>query len=233
MSENKFETISALVDNYQAVTSTNRSESLNEFVTEHSIDEMLNDEHLSSTWQRYHLIGDVIRDEIPQAIQLDLSNQIAATIAQEPTILAPKTAPITNDLSNSSNKTGAVILSFVARSKAKVVELAKPLGQVAIAASAAGLMIIGVQQNTVSNDATIVMPSQIVQTMPVTGIADPVSFNFESTSLKANRELQKKIEMKQKIAQQRRFQALLLDHNQQVKFTSVANSKVNRPSQAK
>ena len=36
MSESKFETISALVDNYQTVASTNRDESLNEFITEHA-----------------------------------------------------------------------------------------------------------------------------------------------------------------------------------------------------
>ena len=77
MSESKFETISALVDNYQTVASTNRDESLNEFITEHTIDEMHKDKALSSAWQRYHLIGDVIRDEIPQAMPLDLSDDIA------------------------------------------------------------------------------------------------------------------------------------------------------------
>ena len=221
MSESKFETISALVDNYQAVASTNRDESLNEFVTEHTIDEMHKDKALSSAWHRYHLIGDVIRDEIPQAMPLDLSENIAKAIAQEPAILSPG---LNTKTINTSESKG-IVLSFTARTKKKIIAAAKPLGQVAIAASAAGLMILGVQQNAVNGDPTAVVPSQIVQTMPVTGFANPVSFNFESTTQKTNRELQKQEEMKQKIAQQRRFQALLLDHHQQLKFASVVNQQ--------
>ena len=63
--------------------------------------------------------------------------------------------------------------------KIKVVKLVKPIGQVAIAASAAGLMIIGVGQN-VANNPEIITPSQVVQTMPLAGYANPVSFNYLS-----------------------------------------------------
>ena len=193
MSESKFETISSLVDNYQN-TDTESAQ---------TIDEMLKDEHLSTTWQRYHLIGDVIRDEVPPELPVDLSAQIAAALEDEPTVLAPKNVEI-----KASN-------TF----KAKVIQLVKPLGQIAIAASAAGLMIIGVQQNTAENNETIT-PNQIVQTKPLAGFANPVSFNYQQPV-----KYQKQAVLEQRMEQQRRFQALLSDHEQQVKLSAATADK--------
>ena len=189
MSESKFETISSLVDNYRAPDQR----------SEQAIDDMLKNENLSNTWQSYHLIGDVIRDEIPQTLQLDLSAKIALAIADEPTVLAPSasSSKITSDL------------------KAKVIQFVKPLGQLAIAASAAGLMIIGVQQNTADINE-IITPSQIVQTKPLGGFANPVSFNYQQ-----NAKSQQQAALEQRIEQQRRFQALLSDHQQQIKLSAV------------
>ena len=177
MSESKFETVSLLVDNYQQ--------------SDEAFEALLEDEQLSDTWDRYHLIGDVIRGELSSNLTLDLSNNIANAIADEPTVLAPVT--------NHINK---------AKFKAKVVKLFKPLGQMAIAASAAGLMIIGVQQNVAQND--VVVPNQVVQTIPL-GVADPVSLNFQQQPSK-NAQRQAYFE------QQRRFQALLSDHQHQIKL---------------
>jgi sigma-E factor negative regulatory protein RseA len=182
MSESKFETVSSCVDNFQH--------------DENAFDEILNDEHLSTTWDRYHLIGDVLRNDIPDVLQLDLSSEIANAIADEPTILAPKA---NND--------------FVLKLKAKVVEFAKPFGQLAIAASAAGLMVLGVQSNVAQNNETI-LPSQIVQTIPMAGIAEPVSLNFQQPDIASQKQAF--------IEQKRRFHALLSDHKQQIKLGSLA-----------
>jgi len=196
MSESKFETISSIVDNYR----------VSDQKSEQTIDDMLKDEHLANSWQSYHLIGDVMRNEIPQTLQLDLSAQIASAIAEEPTVLAPST-------SNSK-----VVGGF----KAKVIQLIKPVGQLAIAASAAGLMIIGVQQNTADTNE-IITPSQIVQTKPLGGFANPVSFNYQQ-----NTKSQQQAALEQRIEQQRRFQTLLSDHQQQIKLSAVKkNSDVN------
>lgn len=191
MSENKFETVSSIVDNYQQ--------------NDELFEEMLNDSHLSATWQRYHLMGDVMRGETSDVINLDLSSQIATAIADEPTILAPRAG---NNL--------AVKL------KAKVVQFAKPFGQMAIAASAAGLMVMGVQQNSADSD-TLLPASQVVKTMPFGGIAEPVSLNFQQTSRTSEKQAF--------VEQQRRFQALLSDHQQQIKLSSVDVS--NTPKQDK
>lgn len=197
MSESKFETVSSLVDNYRAP----------EQDTEQVIDDILADENLSKTWQQYHLIGDVIRDEVPQSLQLDLSAQIAEAIADEPSILAP------NATSKVTNKPNGF--------KAKVVQLMKPVGQLAIAASAAGLMIIGVQQNTADTNE-VITPSQVVQTKPLAGFANPVSYNYSQNS----QTQQKQAVLEQRIEQQRRFQALLSDHQQQVKLSAAKAKKV-------
>ena len=69
----------------------------------------------------------------------------------------------------------------------------------AIAASAAGLMVMGVQQNSADNN--VILPeSQVVKTMPFGGVAEPVSLNFQQTS-RTN-------EKQAFVEQQRRFQAL-------------------------
>ena len=180
MSESKFETVSALVDNYQQ--------------SEQNLDDLIKSEEMSDTWDSYHLIGDILRNDISQTVQLDISAQIAEAIANEPTVLAPKAS-----------------VSLSKQFKAKVIQLAKPFGQVAIAASAAGLMVLGVQQNVVDSDT--LMPNQVVQTMPLAGIADPVSFNYQP-----NARLNQK---KAYVEQQRRFQALLSDHHQQIKLNSL------------
>ena len=226
MSEIKSESVSSLVDNY--------SPSADDSVSAHLVDNMLKDEHLSSTWQNYHLIGDVLRDEVPQSLQLDLSKTISAAIAQEATILSPNSSTqgfsqilaenITSEEIEETQSNNRVI-DATNRFKAKVSALVKPMGQVAIAASAAALMIVGVQHNIGSND--IVTPSQVVQTVPLTGYANPVSFNVQSAQPEPS--LQSKQQTKQamneqiaseRVAQQRRLQALLTDHNQQVKLGS-------------
>ncbi len=213
MSESKSEIISSLVDNYRVDANSTGSyqnnegmfdeHSLDNLSAELSLDELASQNELSETWDRYHLIGDVMRDDIPQALQLDLSAQIASAIESEPTVLAP---PKANSSAKDALKANGI--------KAKVIQLIKPFGQIAIAASAAGIMLLGVQQNTANNNPNQVIPSQVVQTVPLAGYANPVSFNYQQP---ASRQSQKQAY----IEQQRRFQALLSDHHQQLKLTIV------------
>lgn len=187
MSEKKFETVSSVVDNFQA--------------SDETFEELLEDSNLSATWDRYHLIGDVMRGDTSEHISLDLSSQISAALADEPVALAPK---------RKANVTNII--------KAKVVQFAKPFGQMAIAASAAGLMIMGVQQNNADVE-TISPVNQVVKTMPFGGIAEPVSLNYQQTNATSQKQAY--------IEQQRRFHALLSDHKQQIKLSSVAIDSLN------
>lgn len=240
MSEIKSESVSSLVDNY--------SPSTDDSINEHLVENLLKDEELAGTWQNYHLIGDVLRDEVPDSLSLDLSESIADAIAQEATILSPNSttqttfsqaestisasaaaSKITSDVvdsapSESKNPIGNNVVEATNRFKAKLNKLVKPLGQVAIAASAAGLMIVGVQQNVADNSVT---PAPVVQTIPLSGYANPVSFSVQPTQgdanyLNAQQAQQAKNEkiVAERVAQQRRLQALLKDHNQQVKLGS-------------
>jgi len=184
MTESKFEKVSSSVDGYE--------------LSDDVLDELANDSQLSDTWERYHLIGSVMRDEIADNVYMDISAKVAEEIALEPTILAPQAKS-----------------SYVSQLSAKIVQFAKPLGQMAIAASAAGLMIVGVQQNNMADNQII--PTQVIQTNPLGGIAEPVSFNYEQNNVVSQKQAY--------IEQQRRFQALLNDHHQQIKLT--ASSEVN------
>jgi len=224
MSESKFETISSLVDNYRATS--------DESSVDKALDDILKDEHLTSVWQNYHLIGDVMREEVADTLEFDISQQISDAIAQEATILSPNNSTTPNELiTETYSKTSGVaseqqvlaqsnnVISAQERFKAKVVKLLKPIGQVAIAASAAGLMIVGVQQNSADNNLVEpLIPSQVVQTVPLSGFANPVSFNVNADSNQQTQQMTAKQKNAQRIAQQRRFQALLLDHQQQVKL---------------
>ncbi|WP_286269792.1 sigma-E factor negative regulatory protein [Thalassotalea hakodatensis] len=188
MSESKFETVSSLVDNFHHEDAV--------------LDDVLKDNDMSETWQRYHLIGDVLRDDVAQSIDIDLSDAISNAIAEEPTVLAPLKKP-----------------SLPSVVKAKVVSMVKPFGQVAIAASAAGLMVFGVQTNVADKDTAT--PYQVVQTgLAVGGVAQPVSLNFQQNT---------RADQQQAIVeQQRRFHALLQDHKQQMKFSAVIPSSKDK-----
>ncbi|MGJ8691948.1 MAG: sigma-E factor negative regulatory protein [Thalassotalea sp.] len=191
MTESKFETVSGLVDNFQS--------------TQDDVIEVSKNEQMSETWSRYHLIGDVLRDEAPAQIDLNLSINIASAIAAEPTVLAPQ------------RKTAGQKI------KATVIKLVKPFGQIAIAASAATLMIVGVQQNVAQNE--LIMPTEVVQTIPVFGTAQPVSLNV-GKQVQTSQEAKKQAY----IEQQRRFQALLADHHQQLKLKQInSQAKVDKP----
>ncbi|QOL25586.1 transcriptional regulator [Thalassotalea sp. LPB0316] len=195
MSENKFETMSAIVDN----------ELDNIDDVEAQLDAILADETLSDTWKQYHLTGDAIRNESSGEQLIDVSQSIADAIALEPTVLAPKAKP-----------------SFGQKIKTNLVQFIKPAGQVAIAASAAGLMILGVQQNVNQNEPF--SPSQVAQTTPISGITSPVSYNVNQPTVSQKQAY---------IEQQRRFQALLADHQQQIKLLSQATESEQSPVEEK
>ncbi|SET63037.1 sigma-E factor negative regulatory protein [Thalassotalea agarivorans] len=188
MTDNNLQTLSAAIDNE---------------ADKRVIKQIAKDEDMSQAWSRYHLIGDVMRDEVPASFDPSIADAIAQQIDQEPTVLAPKPRS-----------------QVVETIKANVVKFVKPAGQMAIAASAAAMMVITVQ-NTGQQDP--VTPSPVVQTNGALGFAAPVSLNTVSpTRTTTQQEL---------IQHQRRFHALLADHQQQTKLYNPQAEKVNKTSQ--
>lgn len=128
--------------------------------------ELAADTHSHNKWRNYHVIGDAMRGELPQAMALDLSASIAAAIELEPAIVSPQVS--------ASEVTAAPQQVAVNAGQSRVVPLFKQFGQYAIAATVAMFAIVGVQNfNQTADDAA--SPSPVLITRPLVGSASPVS----------------------------------------------------------
>lgn len=88
-------------------------------------------------WQRYHLIGDVMRQDFSLPLQSQLLHRIHLTLAHDPPLSPPRTIPL-------------------------VKRLFSPLASLALAASVAAVAIVGLQQLTLEpqNDTPPLLSSQ-------------------------------------------------------------------------
>ncbi len=75
MNESNKEQLSAFIDG--------------ELESDHVLDKLINEQEMKDTWSRYHLIGDALRDNLPESISNQVSIQVAKALRDEPTILAP------------------------------------------------------------------------------------------------------------------------------------------------
>lgn len=165
----------------------------NEDIDAALLDQLSKDESLSSSWQHYHLIGDVMRGETTDKIDLDLSQAISAAIADEPALIMPK---------ESANDS-----SFFQRA---IQPWLKTGGQFAIAASVTFMVITGVQ-NTAS-DSPIDSVEPALNVMPLAGVASPVSLSLESPG---QAQAKQTLTDEEKVKQIRRINAFVLDHQLQ------------------
>ncbi len=120
MSEYNNEELSALIDGEY------------EGNNDKAIDELIHNQDMKDTWSRYHLIGDCLREHLPEKISNQVSTHVSNTLRNEPTVLAPQ--------------------------KTKQFNL-KPLAGFAIAASVAMAAVFSVQNsndvNSVSTTPTL------------------------------------------------------------------------------
>lgn len=155
------------------------------------IDDLKTDNLLAEKWQRYHLIRDGLRQELPQQINFDIAANVAKALELEPSILAPKKTWRDLPLVGS------------------VVPFAKQGGQMAIAASVAVAMIIGVQH---LNQPELVQPfNSAPSILGIQGGLSPVSLEHTRTLPRTD------------AAEQRRMiNAYLNDHKQQLRFKAMS-----------
>ncbi|MDD8059440.1 sigma-E factor negative regulatory protein [Shewanella metallivivens] len=144
-------------------------------------------------WQRYHMIGDTMRGELPEAIDLDLSANIMAAIDLEPTIIMPK----------AQQAEPAEHVAPAAKTS-NVVPFFKQFGQYAIAATVAMVAIVGVQSYNQTNDAESPLP--VLTTRPLVGTVSPVSYQTGTAQNQQN------YSNDQVIEQRRRINAYIQDH---------------------
>ncbi len=147
---------------------------------------------LTAKWQRYHLARDLMRDEMPAMLMLDISAKVAAKLAEEPTVLAPK-------------RTKRLPLVGA------VVPLMRQGGQYAIAASVAVAMVLGVQQLNHTG------PEQPFSTAPVPTIPG-IQGGLSPVSLEQHRTLPRASALEQR----KRMNAYMSDHHLQLRIKSQA-----------
>lgn len=169
------------------------------------VDQLRSDEALAGCWQRYHLIGDAMRHELPERLHLELGDRIAAALEQEPAIVAPQ--PVKRQPAVTGSSPG------------RVVSLFKAAGQYAIAASVAMAVVIGVQQATTDQlQDSSVLP--VLPTLPLSGSASPVSLKAATGPVLQ----QPRLSEEQFIEQQRRINAYLQDHGIQQRFNAQSQA---------
>ncbi|MBM7072614.1 anti-sigma factor [Shewanella sp. 202IG2-18] len=180
---------------------------------EQAISMLASDEQSQKQWQRYHIIGDALRGDLPETMPIDLSANIAAALENEPEIVAPVTKATTT-------QGDAVTSGNVVTLASRVVPMVKQFGQYAIAASVAVFAVIGVQdyqeQSDIDNN-----PLPVVNTMPLVGSASPVSLQAEPASSTLSQQ-----EYNDKINQQRRrINAYIQDHMLQQRLNTGAQEQ--------
>jgi sigma-E factor negative regulatory protein RseA len=178
MTQSKIEKLSSFIDG--------------ESQDEQLINELSTDAELSQKWQTYHLTRDIMRKDVPDIINFDISERVAKAIADEPAILAPKP---------SRWKSIPLVGS--------VVPLVQQSGQFAIAASVAVAVIIGVQQynQPLPNEPYVTTSER--GGLGTLGVASGVS-------LEQTRPIQNQRSDAQE--QRRRINALLRDHQNQMRL---------------
>ena len=171
-------------------------------VDEQVLAELAADTDSHQQWHDYHMIGDAMRGELPQMIDLDLCANIAAALEDEPTIIAPKRVEATE--------------AAPVRKLASVIPMFKQFGQYAIAASVALVAVVGVQNYNQSpeQDAS---PLPVLNTRPLIGSASPVS--LQTGPVQQNQSYTNERVMEQR----HRINTYIQDHMLQQRLNNSAN----------
>ena len=160
------------------------------------VDDVKADVQLQQRWQDYHLMGDTLRGDEVLLTDKSLLESIADALDDEPTVLAPSTK------------------SRVIPIWQNVVSLGKQSSQFAVAAGVAAVMILGVQNyNTEATQPFMTAPTS----GPQGGLA-PVSLSQSRTIQTPEQQLNERQAL---LEQRKRINALLVDHQQQVRLQAA------------
>lgn len=185
------------------------------------------DKNSEQSWHDFNLIGDVMRGDAPQCKEWNIAGNVALALEAEP---AHTGAVITH--------TGAVITHIEAVAQPMITEeqptpfkakrtlpvWLSQFGQVAVAACVSLAVIVGVQQydgNGSNLTATTSNDVPVLQTIPFTGKAEPVSLN---TSMVDNNQTPSESQL---MEQRRRINSMLQDYELQLRFNAEDGSLDN------
>ncbi|MFB9848431.1 sigma-E factor negative regulatory protein [Oceanisphaera arctica] len=157
------------------------------------LEQLGDDLELADTFGRYHLYGDALRSELPSHLRLDMSDRIAAALADEPAMIAAPAA------AKPQEEGANVVRPLFGR----ISPMLRHIGQFAVAASVSAAVIVGVQQYGQGD-----LQSPVLNTVPMNGGAAPVSLNYQIAPRESSQE-------QALLEQQRRIHELLMDHELQ------------------
>lgn len=176
-----------------------------ECVDQSLISELERDAESQTSWQNYHLIGDVMRGETPAKPEWDIASGVMAALESEP-VHAVNIAPI------------AEAQPVPAAARWSLPNWLNQTGQVAMAACVSLAVIVGVQQYGATNATGVSQDLPILETIPVTGSAQPVSLSAGNMDTSSEAHV---------MEQRRRVNALLQDYSLQLRLNgnSVAQEQ--------
>ncbi|CAM3144108.1 Anti-sigma-E factor RseA [Vibrio neptunius] len=186
-----------------------------ELVDKALIGELEQDQASLQIWKNYHLIGDVMRGEAPEKPEWNIADSVALALEDEPahsTFTAGKIADI-NRIESQPTPSQA---------RRQLPAWLSQFGQVAVAACVSLAVILGVQQYSGSDPSqpeTEQLP--VLQTIPFTGSAEPVSltrFSVEQQTAASEANIQE---------QRRRINAMLQDYELQLRLNSDSAAEHN------
>lgn len=190
---------------------SNNKETLSSFIddqelSDKQLDALIADVESADNFERYHLIGDTIRDELSPEFSLDFASKVSAAIDLEPAILAPKSHSKKEDVQ-------------VTTPNSNVVSLFGRFGSYGIAASVAAVMVVSAIQ--LQSSQSIEQDIPVLQTMPTGGYASPVSLQSPSVSS----EVQQQMAQQERLALERKMNAYVKDHLLQQRLKSNVSTQ--------
>lgn len=143
------------------------------------------DVKLQQSWQRYHLIRDVMRGDAGEVLHLDIADPVAAAIAEEPVRIAPQAVTESQPAPDTWHRSPFWRKAQPLTSRVARLGIASHLTQIGVAACVSLAVIVGVQhyniQQSVVQDSSP-PENPVFNTLPMMGQALPVSLGVPSAN---------------------------------------------------
>lgn len=166
---------------------------------------LITDIEAQQSWSRYHLIGDTLRGDVAQNTSgWDIASQVAMALEAEPVYSKQngKLAQVVPLMESQPNPQKA---------RSKMPAWLSNVTQIGIAACVSLVVVLGVQQYSGGNGAVSESDQlPVLQTIPFSGSAEPVSLTSESVRTQST-------EAKE-MEQHRRINALMQDYELQLRL---------------
>lgn len=193
------------------------------------IDKLGNDSSLQDEWKSFALIRDVMQSESASCQRWDIANNVALALENEPChgIVQAEIEPVANVPTDVANvPTDNVVTMQSAQPTPQQQRTYLPswfqqLSQVGMAAGVALAVIVGVQQYNETDFPLAGPQPPVLQTIPLSGSAEPVSFSRKA--------MQSHPSEAKVMEQRRRINALFQDYELQLRLDASEIGRKDDP----